>query len=172
MDQKTFENLVSETVETINKLLVVKGGEYAGSDDRLANFKRGADLVGVTPLQCLFIYMSKHYDAFATFVRDKAAGRDRPRSEAIEGRLDDLINYCLLAKALVTEMREEPPELDLPGYHPLYVKFEDGGQEKVRDHTLWEWLMRPPVGQVNIWCGRVITHYSLDRGVTWTKVSQ
>lgn len=103
MHQQQFEKLVTETLASTRELLVVKGGEYAGSDDRLANFKRGAALTGCTSLQCLFIYMSKHYDAIATFVRDEAAGITRPRTEPIEGRLDDLINYCLLAKALIAE---------------------------------------------------------------------
>lgn len=103
MDQMTFDKFVQETVAATADLLRVKGGEYAGSLDRLANFKRGAELTGVTPLQCAFIYASKHYDAIATFVRDEAAGMERPRSESIEGRFDDLINYCILMKALVRE---------------------------------------------------------------------
>lgn len=103
MKQAEFEVLVSETIAEIQRLLVVKGGEYAGSEDRLANFKRGANLTGATALQVAFIYASKHYDAVATFVRDSAAGTERPRSESIEGRLDDLINYCLLMKAIIRE---------------------------------------------------------------------
>jgi hypothetical protein len=99
--QEEFDAIVQETINNIQALLAVKGGEYAGSDDRLANFKRGAALTGCTPLQVLFVYMSKHYDAVATYVRDQASGTDRPRSETIDGRLDDLINYCILAKALV-----------------------------------------------------------------------
>ena len=103
MNSNDFTELVHETHKTTIDLLIVKGGEYAGSDDRLANFKRGAELTGVTPLQCAFIYASKHYDAIATFVRDQAADVVRPRSESIEGRLDDLMNYCILMKALVRE---------------------------------------------------------------------
>lgn len=103
MQQEQLNQVVESTLVTIRELLVVKGGEYAGSEDRLANFKRGAALTGCTPLQCLFIYMSKHYDAVATYVRDDAAGTHRPRSEPIEGRLDDLINYAMLAKAILAE---------------------------------------------------------------------
>ena len=103
MDADKFNLLVQETYTESAKLLIMKGGEYAGSVDRLANFKRGSALTGVTPLQCLFIYMSKHYDAVATYVRDEAAGTVRERSEPIEGRLDDLINYCILAKALIAD---------------------------------------------------------------------
>lgn len=108
MQQNEFEALVDGTISDIKRLLVVKGGEYAGSVDRLANFKRGGALAGVTPMQCLFVYLSKHYDAFATYVRDDASGETRPRSEAIAGRLDDLINYCILAKALIVENSEKP----------------------------------------------------------------
>lgn len=104
MNQVDFNKLVEDTIEATAQLLVVKGGEYAGSDDRLANFKRGAELTGCTPLQVAFVYMSKHYDAVATAIRDQATGNERPRSEPIGGRLDDLINYCLLVKALFAEV--------------------------------------------------------------------
>jgi hypothetical protein len=105
MNQEHFDKIVAGTVDSIHKLLAVKGGEYAGSEDRLANFKRGANLTGCTPLQVLFVYMSKHYDGVATYVRDEAARMNRPRSEPIDGRLDDLINYCILAKALIEDQR-------------------------------------------------------------------
>jgi hypothetical protein len=104
MNTQDLDQLVQSTFAEINRLLVVKGGEYANSEDRLANFKRGAALTGATPLQVLFIYMSKHYDAVASFVQSSAKGQVRPSSEPIEGRLDDLINYCLLAKGLIGEM--------------------------------------------------------------------
>lgn len=84
-------------------LLKAKGAEYAGSADRLANFKRGAQLTGATPLQVAFIYASKHYDSLATYIRNDAKGLQQHLSEPIEGRFDDLINYCILMKALVME---------------------------------------------------------------------
>ena len=103
MNQADFTALVNKTMDSIHQLLVVKGGEYANSEDRLANFKRGAALTGATPLQVCFIYLSKHYDGIASYVKTHAAGNIRPSSEPIEGRLDDIINYCLLAKALIAE---------------------------------------------------------------------
>lgn len=105
MNQEQFDKVVTQTHESIERLLKVKGSEYAGSQDRLANFKRGANLTGCTPLQCLFVYMSKHYDAVSTYVRMDALRQDYVQSEPIEGRLDDLINYCILAKALIKEQR-------------------------------------------------------------------
>ena len=107
MNQADFDLVVNSTVLNIKSLLTVKGGEYAGTDDRLANFKRGAALTGCTPLQVLFVYLSKHYDGVASFIKTSAAGSVRPSSEPIEGRLDDLINYCILAKALLAESKNE-----------------------------------------------------------------
>ena len=104
MNQEDFANLVAQTFSETNRLLVVKGGEYASDQDRLANFKRGAALTGATTLQVAFIYASKHYDGIASFVRTAASGAPRPSSEPLEGRFDDLINYCLLMKAIVKEL--------------------------------------------------------------------
>lgn len=116
MNTKELDVLVNQTFAEINRLLIVKGGEYANAEDRLANFRRGAALTGCTPLQVLFIYMSKHYDAVASFVQTSAKGEARPSSEPIEGRLDDLINYCLLAKALIREQaaREKVLSSNMP----------------------------------------------------------
>lgn len=121
MNQQDFQALVEQTFAEAHRLLVIKGGEYAGNDDRLANFKRGAALVGITPLQTAFIYASKHYDAVATFVRDEAKGETRPRSEGIDGRLDDLINYCLLMKAIIREgqILDKPKDPFIPQV-PVY----------------------------------------------------
>lgn len=109
MNQQEFNVVVEETMRDTLQLLLVKGGEYAGSADRLANFKRGANLVGINPLSILFVYLSKHYDAVATYVRDEQTGTERERSEPIEGRLDDIINYCILAKALIKENKCQSP---------------------------------------------------------------
>lgn len=107
MNHTRMIQLATNTFETLLALLKVKGGEYSSDADALANFKRGAGLTGTTPLQTMLVYMSKHYDAVATYVRDDAAGVTRERSEPIDGRLDDLMNYCLLMKALVEEQNEE-----------------------------------------------------------------
>lgn len=103
MNQAEFDVVVRETIKSIENLLLVKGGEYAGSEDRLANFKRGQLRTGAHPYQVLWIYLSKHLDSVETFIKDTAAGIERTRSEPIDGRLDDIINYCLLMKALVKE---------------------------------------------------------------------
>lgn len=122
MNGQDFNTLVRHTVEDIQTLLIVKGGEYANSEDRLANFKRGASLTGCTPEQVCFIYLSKHYDGIASYVSTTAKGKARVSSEPIEGRIDDLINYCLLLKGLISERRStesanEPPRDGLVDYN-------------------------------------------------------
>lgn len=102
MDQKTFDEYLKGFKDESFDLLVSKGSEYAGSIDRLANFKRGANLVGVPPETVCFIYMSKHYDAIANYVKTGIQG-----SEPIQGRLHDLTNYCVLLGAIIEERQSE-----------------------------------------------------------------
>lgn len=113
MNRDEFEKVVEETIASTAKLLIEKGAEYAGNADRLSNFKRGSALIGVTPLQVALIYASKHFDAISTYIRNDATGGLQILSEPIEGRFDDLINYCYLMKALIKEARENeaPPFL-------------------------------------------------------------
>lgn len=111
MKQSEFAVLVEQIRKETTELLVSKGREYAGDEDRLANFKRGAALTGAEPLTVLFIYMSKHYDALATYVRDQQDGDVMPvLSEPITGRLADLINYAILAWALIVEKEKRVQE--------------------------------------------------------------
>jgi hypothetical protein len=107
MNQSDFSKLCDETIKSTANLLIMKGEEYAGTSDRLSNFKRGAALTGTTPLQTALIYASKHYDSIATYIRKDAEGYEQKLSEPIEGRFDDLINYCILMKAIVAENKTD-----------------------------------------------------------------
>jgi hypothetical protein len=167
MDRSQFNRIFDATVLELRNLLKVKGGEYA-NEDVLANFKRGAALVGVNPLTCLFIYMSKHYDAVATYVKDKQTGQDRPRSEPILGRLDDLMNYAVLAKALIAEeagveVKSWEPEL----MKTLHLKHSDhrvtvlDGPEAVRAYTS---LPIPGSPEFAFYQGKRVIEYSVDGG--------
>jgi hypothetical protein len=103
----TLHHFFEEECSAIARLMAMKNGEYAGEDDALGNFKRGAAINGITPLQVLNVYMTKHIDAVQTFIRDHAKGKVRPASEPIEGRFRDIAVYCLLAMALIQEEQEK-----------------------------------------------------------------
>lgn len=108
MDRRTFDELVQQTIKETAQLLIEKGAEYAGDVDRLVNFKRGAQHIGVTPLQIALIYTAKHFDAISTYIKKDALGEEQILSEPIEGRLNDLVNYAILIKALIQESNEDP----------------------------------------------------------------
>lgn len=171
MDRTQLTQLVDATVLELRALLRNKGGEYASDQDVLANFKRGAALVGVNPLTCLFIYLSKHYDAIATYVRDKEEGKDRVRTEPIAGRLDDLINYCLLAKAIIAE-EEGVFLMDqmAKGYEfldSLWLKSLDREWKLIGPDAVATFVKLPAEpNKLFYYSGALITQYSLD-GEKW-----
>lgn len=98
-----YAKLINETVEKIRELSEKKGGEYAGDVDRLANFRRNGKALGL-PMETVWaVYAGKHWDAIQQYIRDQREGKDRDRLESIDGRVDDLIVYCLLFKAMIVE---------------------------------------------------------------------
>jgi hypothetical protein len=107
MKHEDFDEIIRKTIITIESLSKLKGGEYAGDDDRLANFKRNAIALHLEPEQIWAVYTAKHWDAVMQYVRDIATHTTRTRLESIEGRLDDLVLYCILMKAIVQERAEE-----------------------------------------------------------------
>lgn len=99
-----YNELLEETFAEIRKLSIVKGGEYAGDKDRLANFRRNAKALGLSMEQVWAVYAGKHWDAIQQFVQDIATGHERTRAESITGRADDLIVYLILFKAICDEI--------------------------------------------------------------------
>lgn len=102
-----YDKLIEKTVVTIKELSTLKGGEYAGDTDRLANFRRNAANLGLNNEDVWSVYASKHWDAVMQYVRDLRDGKTRTRMESISGRADDLIVYLILFKALLEDRNNE-----------------------------------------------------------------
>lgn len=103
MDSATFDAIVAEARKRQDALLKAKGADYTRHDpDRLANFKRVAREVGITPLQAWAVYGGKHWDAIMAYIKTGKA-----ESESIYGRLDDLANYLYLLEGLLREGERE-----------------------------------------------------------------
>jgi len=102
--------LIDKTIQEITKLSKLKGGEYAGDSDRLANFRRNALALGLPMESVWAVYAAKHWDAVMQFVMDLNTGKTRERLEPISGRIDDLIVYLILFKAILDE-RDTPKDL-------------------------------------------------------------
>lgn len=109
-----YDALVKSTFDKIVELGIKKGGEYAGDSDRLANFRRNAEAVGIDYRTIWRVYAGKHWDAITQYIKDCQEGKTRDRMEGIDGRVDDLIVYLLLFKAMLEEnspmMRDFDPE--------------------------------------------------------------
>ena len=98
-----YNAVIEEAVNQIKKLGDLKGGEYAGDVDRLANFRRnGKDLN--LPMEVIWrVYAAKHWDALGTYITDILSGTKRTRLEGIDGRVDDLLVYLILFKCMLIE---------------------------------------------------------------------
>lgn len=100
-----WDDLLDSSFTEIKKLGQLKGDEYSGDTDRLANFRRNGEAQGL-PMETIWaIYAGKHWDAIQQYVRDQREGKVRNRLETIEGRVDDLLVYLLLFKAMLQEAR-------------------------------------------------------------------
>jgi hypothetical protein len=98
-----YNKLIEDTFAEIKKLSALKGGEYAGDGDRLANFRRNGTDQDL-PMETIWrVYAAKHWDAIGQYCKDRLKGKDRERLESITGRADDLITYLILFKAMVDE---------------------------------------------------------------------
>lgn len=99
----SFNKLIEETFDSIRELSTLKGGEYAGDSDRLANFRRNAAEAEV-PMELIWrIYTAKHWDAIMQYIKDLMHGTQRVRLEGLQSRCDDIIVYMLLFKAMLRE---------------------------------------------------------------------
>ncbi len=93
-----FEKMVEE----LQELLINKGREYAGDKDALGNFKSANEL-GVTPLQKLGIFLSKHQASINSYIANGKIYSNEP----IEGRINDCINYLFLLRCLIKDLQRE-----------------------------------------------------------------
>ena len=100
---KDYELLMEQTFDRIRELTKKKGGEYSGDSDRLANFRRNAERLGLDMETIWAVYAAKHWDAIMQYIADERAELERPRIEPISGRVDDLLVYLLLFKAMLAE---------------------------------------------------------------------
>ena len=101
MKHETREQLISTLLERAAELRLVKGNDYSGMEDVNLNFKRGAARVGLDAKTVTMIYLMKHMDAIETFVRD-----GKVKSEPIEGRIVDAVNYLLILASIIEEEKE------------------------------------------------------------------
>lgn len=79
-------------------ILETKGADYMNAD-AWDQFENLASIIGVSPLQIMYIYMNKHIRAVETAMQNKSL-----RAESLEDKLKDIANYALLMIAYNRKM--------------------------------------------------------------------
>lgn len=93
MNQKRFEYLVKQMREKSFDTLIKKNAKYAPGDDCLHNFNAGAEIMGGTPAQACWGYLTKHLVA----LRDMVERDDFSDKADLLEKCQDTINYiCFL----------------------------------------------------------------------------
>lgn len=149
-----WEALLERVTATIKSLAKSKGSEYSGDQDRLRNFREGAERYGL-PMEIIWgVYAGKHWDALQTYIRDLNTGVERTRSEPIDGRVDDLLVYLLLFKAMLEERESRRGGKTLRFRLPEDFKLEQG------QNLVTEYLHKTNDGHGHDWANS----YNENRG--------
>ena len=89
MTSETFNKLLDELDGNSLETLKQKNAKYASPTDCLHNFDAGAEIMGRTPAQCAWGYMTKHLVA----LRDKVQKNDFSDRDDLLEKCQDIINY-------------------------------------------------------------------------------
>ena len=99
MIREKFEESRKKLLDECDEITQSKGQDYTkGQEDCLANFYEGTTL-GIEPLQVCAMFMKKHSDAIANYIRTGG----QSESEPIRERIKDNINYLLFLNALIED---------------------------------------------------------------------
>lgn len=88
-----------EFTERMREVLLAKGDDYAGEENRLANFERAGAIAGVTPqINCLNLIATK-----VARLGVLMHSPNQPNNESIRDSILDLANYAVLLDAIESE---------------------------------------------------------------------
>ena len=89
MKSDKFKELLDELESNGLQTLKERNAKYAVDGDCLHNFRSGAEIMGGTPAQACWGYMTKHLTA----LRDKVEKDDFSDREDLLEKCQDIINY-------------------------------------------------------------------------------
>lgn len=101
MDHNTFRELLEELDGNSVETLAAKNKKYSSDGDALHNFRSGADIMGGTPAQACWGYLTKHLTALRDMV-EKDNFSDR---EDFLEKCQDTINYIRFLWCIGNENR-------------------------------------------------------------------
>ena len=110
MTQEQFDEAVTDELQHCMELLTAKGVEYAHDTvtvpekDRLAHFKKAADLLGLTSEQALMGMLAKHLVSISDMCFEEYIYYPK---EVWQEKITDSINYLLILRAMIEEEANE-----------------------------------------------------------------
>jgi len=110
----------------------VKNNDYTGgkdADDVFANF-RCSTILDVHPVTGILMRVMDKIQRIKTFTND---GQLSVAGETVDDACEDIINYAILAKAMLQQEREEkgPTKCSDENYEVLKDKFAEAIKEKI-----------------------------------------
>lgn len=88
--------------EKMSEIMLKKGDDYAGQEDRLFNFKAVSTMCDVSPAKVCQILMAVKMTRLTTLLKGMINGVS-PKNESIEDSIVDLANYAALMDMCLKE---------------------------------------------------------------------
>jgi hypothetical protein len=106
MNLQELLKLHEDTTDKCRKIMEAKNNDYTGgmaSDDPFANF-RCSTILEVHPVVGIMMRVMDKIQRIKTFTND---GQLSVSDETVDDACEDIINYAILAKAMLIQEREE-----------------------------------------------------------------
>ncbi|MDB4317785.1 DUF1599 domain-containing protein [bacterium] len=104
MTTEELLELHKNTCDTCREIMKQKNSDYTGgskSTDPFANFN-ASSVLGIDPVQGLLLRVIDKIQRIRSFTNDKEL---KVANESVEDACDDIVNYAILAKAMLKEKR-------------------------------------------------------------------
>tara|TARA_B100000131_G_scaffold123292_1_gene120434 strand:+ start:2157 stop:2486 length:330 start_codon:yes stop_codon:yes gene_type:complete len=109
MNSKELLELHDSTCRECKKIMQTKNSDYTGgkkATDPFANFKSSV-VIGIHPVHGLLMRVLDKIQRIRSFVNDKEL---QVPNESVDDACNDIVNYAILAKAMLREEREKPQD--------------------------------------------------------------
>ena len=109
MTENRFEQIVDETLNQIQNVLIEKGKEYRRNNNPFHNFEEGSKRSGLIREKVLDGMLLKHEISIADMTNDLEKGI-LPKIETVEEKFGDNLIYLILKKASIIDKIEQYEE--------------------------------------------------------------
>lgn len=103
MNNDLFQIEVENSCNRSKRVLIKKGSEYSGKEDRLEQFYRAGAAQNINPCEALVGMMAKHFTSVCDLAKDPTMHNLKKWRE----KTGDLRNYTILLEALLLDIGVE-----------------------------------------------------------------